>query len=102
MYIRGMEHHKHLTTPEQFLNQLEHLPPGWSEEEGGLIEVIKRLGDFQEELNSQSKQIAAIRAAAVAQLLKSKSGADIARELDLGRANISRLSKAPKWSNPQW
>ncbi|MEU7993587.1 hypothetical protein [Rothia amarae] len=97
-----MEHHKHLTTPEQFLKQLDHLPPGWAEEEGGLIEVIKRLGTFQEDLNEQSKKIAAIRAAAVAQLLKSRSGADIARELDLGRANISRLSKAPKWSNPQW
>ncbi|MFW0120223.1 hypothetical protein ACN08Y_09955 [Rothia sp. P5764] len=97
-----MPQNKYLTTPEQFLEQLDKLPPGWAETEGGLLEVVKRLGQFQDELNNQSQQIAAVRAAAVTQLLKSKSGAEIARELGLGRANISRLSKAQKWSNPTW
>lgn len=98
-----MAEHKYLTTPEQFLNQLATLPPGWSQEEGGLLEVVKRLGTFQQILNSQAEDIATIRAAAINELLKTHSGAHIGRELGLTRANISRLSKAKKeWSNPKW
>lgn len=94
---------KYLTTPEQFLDSLPHLPPGWTDEEGGLLEVIKRLGAFQQTLNNQAEDIAAIRTAAINELLKTHSGAQIGRELGLTRANISRLSRAKKeWSNPTW
>lgn len=94
--------HPHLTTPSEFLKNIENLPSGWAEAEGGLLAIIQRLGTFQDELNNQARDIAAIRAAAVAELLKTTSGAEIARQLGMNRANISRLSKAEKWSNPQW
>lgn len=98
-----MTGHKHLTTPEHFLINLPNLPPGWTDEEGGLLEVVKRLGVFQKTLNKQAEAIAAVRTAAVKELLKTHSGAQIGRELGLTRANISRLSKAKKeWRNPKW
>lgn len=98
-----MKSSKYLTTPEQFLNQLDNLPPGWSEEEGGLLEVVKKLGAFQTTLTEQSKTIAAIRTSAINELLKAQSGAAIGRELGLNRASISRLAKAKEgWSNPKW
>lgn len=97
-----MDTNHYLKSPEEFLNQLGTLPPGWAEEEGGLLKVVERLGTLQDELNQQSRMIAAVRAAAVAELLKTTSGADIARQLGMNRANISRLSKAERWNNPTW
>lgn len=98
-----MKEPTYLTTPEEFLKNLPHLPPGWAEKEGGLLEVVKQLGAFQQTLNNQAEDIAAIRTAAINELLKTYSGAQIGRELGLTRANISRLSKAKKeWSNPTW
>lgn len=98
-----MDKPTYLTTPEQFLNQLNSLPPGWSEKEGGLLEVVKRLGAFQDTLNDQARAIASVRTSAIKELLKNHSGAEIGRELNLSRANISRLSKAKEdWNKPVW
>ncbi|MFJ3032709.1 hypothetical protein ACIP5Z_11560 [Rothia terrae] len=91
-----------LDSPETFLNALPHLYPGWSEQYGGALEVARKTAQFQEQLNQQAQTIAAIRAAAIHELLKTQRGVDIAKQLGLTRAAISRLSKAEKIQGMPW
>lgn len=57
---------------------------------------------MQERLAQQSKMIAEVRAAAIQEELKTRSGTDLARSFGISKAAISRISKLPTWKDPTW
>ena len=76
--------------------------PGWSEKYGGPLGVAARCAGLQAELNRQSEQIAAVRVAAVQELLKTEPGINVAASLGVSKSAISKASMSSSWKDPRW
>lgn len=90
------------TSPEQFLAEVAAADPGWSERYGGPMGVVGHCGALQQRISEQSEAIAAVRVAAILELLKDYSGVELAAALGVSKAAISKATKANVWKEAQW
>lgn len=89
-------------TPEEFLREVGAAEPGWAEKYGGPLGVAARCAGLQAELSRQSEQIAAVRVAAIQELLKTHSGIEVAASLGVSKSAISKAIKSNVWEDPTW
>lgn len=89
-------------TPEAFLREASTAQEGWSQAYGGPLGVAKYCADLQAQLARQSEQIAAIRVAAIRQMLTTNTGVAVARDLGVSKAAISKSLKTSPWENSTW
>lgn len=89
-------------SPEQFLRALETVGAGWSKPLGGPEGVALLMGQFQQHLSSLSEQIAAVRASAITELLKTRSVVEVAQIFGVSRAAIYKAAGATKWRDARW
>lgn len=89
-------------SPETFLAEVEHLQPGWSDTYGGPEGVATLCADLQTELVRQSEKIAAIRNAAIRQMLTTRSGVEVAKTLGVSKSAISKSLKSTPWKDATW
>lgn len=97
----GVDSTSHLT-PEQFLAEVAAAEPGWSQKHGGPYGVARICVDLQRQVAAMSEQIAAVRAAALQELLTTQSLADVAADLGVSKPAASKASRAPSWKDPTW
>jgi hypothetical protein len=90
------------TSPEAFLATLDHQPEGWSRKYGGPEGVARLVSEHQARLAEQSSRLAEVRNAAVAELLKTRSGAEVGRIFGLSRSLISKIATRSKWEDARW
>lgn len=88
--------------PADFLAEIADPTPGWSQKYGGRLGVIALCGLLQQKIALQSKTIAAVRIAAIQDLLTETSGKELAEALNVSKTAISKSTKADAWENPQW
>lgn len=88
--------------PHEFLATTRNAEPGWSTPYGGPEGIARLCAELQTELVRQSEQIAAIRTAAIRQLLTTRSGVDVAHTLDISKSAVSKSLKNTPWENPTW
>lgn len=89
-------------SPEEFLAEVQAAEPGWSEKFGGPLGVAARSAALQAELSRQSEMIAAVRVAAIQELLKTQAGIEVAASLGVSKSAISKATKSPTWKDPTW
>lgn len=89
-------------SPEAFLAEIDHAEPGWSEAYGGPVGVAKQCLELQSELARQSERIAAIRVAAIRQMLTKQSGVEAAADLGVSKSAISKSLKSTPWKDATW
>lgn len=89
-------------TPEQFLTQVQSSNPGWSDQYGGPMGVATLCANLQEQLAHQSETIAAIRTAAIQELLKTHKGTELAATFGISRAAISNINRSNTWTEATW
>ena len=89
-------------SPEMFLAQVADAEPGWSVEHGGPGGVVVLCAALQEQLMTQSEQIAAVRVAAIRELLKTRSGREVAAMFGVSPAAISKANNGPAWAGAAW
>lgn len=89
-------------SPEEFLALIEQVEPGWSDEYGGPEGVAALCAELQTELVRQSEKIAAIRVAAIRQMLTTKSGVEVAAELGISKSAVSKSLKNTPWKDATW
>lgn len=89
-------------TPEQFLQLAEGSEPGWSAELGGPLGVAALCAGLQQQLAEQSAAIAAVRTAAIRQLLEAHSGVEVAAMLGVSKNAISKTNRAQAWEDATW
>lgn len=92
----------HEPTPQEFLAEVSAAEPGWSERYGGPMGVSTYCAALQAELARQSELIAAVRVAAIQQMLKTHSGVEVAKTFNVSKSAISKASKAPAWKEATW
>jgi len=95
-------HEKQRPTPEQFLAELTNLRAGWADQHGGPAGVAALCSALQTDLARQSEQIAAVRVAAIHELLKTHSGVEVAAMFNISKAAISKIAKSAAWEAPTW
>lgn len=64
--------------------------------------VAALCGLLQQKISSQSEAVAAVRVAALREMLTERSGVEVAASLGVSRAAISKTSKADAWKDAQW
>lgn len=89
-------------SPEKFLAEVETAEPGWSEAYGGPQGVAKHIAGLQAELVRQSERLAAIRVAAIRQLLTERTGVEVAASLGVSKSAISKSLKSTPWKDATW
>lgn len=89
-------------SPEQLLLEAANAHPGWSHHHGGPEGVATLCSQLQTQLARQSEQIAAIRVAAIRELLKTRPGVEVAALLGISKSAVSKTHKAPAWKEPTW
>lgn len=89
-------------SPEQFLRLVDDAEPGWSDRFGGPTGIAAECGRLQAELMAQSERIAQIRAAALQELLKTRSGTQVAAMFGVSKNAIGKASKANAWKDAKW
>jgi hypothetical protein len=89
-------------TPDIFLSQVADAEPGWSDRYGGPAGVVTLCAGLQERLMDQSEQIAAVRVAAIRELLKTHSGREVAAMFAVSPAAISKANNAAAWGGATW
>lgn len=89
-------------SPQQFLHLASAGEPGWSQRYGGTLGVAQLAVRMQQQLAHQSEQISAIRAAAVKHQLKTRSGADLAREMGVSKTAVSRMARSQEREEITW
>lgn len=94
--------HSPTPTPAEFLDEVADPTPGWSKKYGGRLGIIALCGALQQEIALQSKAVAAVRTAAIHDLLNEMSGKDLAEALSVSKTSISKSTKADAWKDPQW
>ena len=90
------------TTPADFLTQIVNATPGWSDQYGGPAGIATLCHDLQQQLMDQSESIAAIRVAAINELLKTHSGTQVAAMFGVTRSAISKAAKSSYWEVTSW
>lgn len=88
--------------PHEFLDDVAQAEPGWSQRHGGPTGVVATCAALQEELAAQSEAIAAVRVAAIQELLKTHSGVELARMFGVSKTAISKATRANTWKEPTW
>lgn len=88
--------------PAEFLDEVANPTPGWSQKYGGRLGIIALCGSLQQKIALQSKTVAAVRTAAIQDLLSEMSGKDLAEALSVSKTSISKSTKADAWEDPQW
>lgn len=91
-----------VTTPAAFLTLVGEAEPGWSDQLGGPTGVVALCGALQEQLMSQSERIAAVRVAAIRELLKTHSGREVAAMFGVSPAAISKSNRGTSWEGATW
>lgn len=89
-------------TPEEFLERVASAEPGWADQYGGPTGIVTLCADLQEQIARQSEQIAAVRVAAIQELLKTRSGANLAATFGVSKAAISKATRANTWEGATW
>lgn len=90
-------------TPEAFLAEVSSAQPGWSDKHGGLTGIVTLCADLQEQLARQSEQVAAVRVAAIQELLKTRSGTNVAATFGVSKPAISKAARATNsWKGAIW
>lgn len=89
-------------SPEEFLALIEQVEPGWSDEYGGPEGIAALCAELQTELVRQSEKIAAIRVAAIRQMLTNRSGVEVAEALGVSKSAISKSLKNTPWKDATW
>lgn len=89
-------------TPEEFLSLVAESEAGWSEQYGGPLGIAALCASLQLEISRMSEQIASIRVAAIQELLKERSGIEVAAFLGVTPAAISRANKSNAWKDSTW
>lgn len=90
------------TSPEQFLAEVEHAEPGWSEAYGGPQGVAAHVAELQAEVFRISERLAAVRVAAIRQMLTTQSGVEVAATLGVSKSAISKSLKNTPWKDATW
>lgn len=88
--------------PITFVDQVAHATPGWSDKHGGPEGVALLCSDMQQQITELSETIAAIRVAAVQELLKTKSGVEVSKTLGISKAAISKINRNQAWEESTW
>jgi len=92
----------HHLTPTEFLELVADAEPGWSERLGGPVGVATLCAGLQEQLMAQSEAIASVRVAAIRELLKTRSGREVAAMFGVSPAAISEANTSPRWEPATW
>lgn len=90
------------SSPQDFLQKVPELQEGWSQPYGGPQAVAEKMVEFQQLLAVQSDQIAAVRASAINELLRTHSGAEVARLFGISRQVVKKVSLQNKWKDARW
>lgn len=89
-------------SPEAFLSEVENATPGWSEAYGGPHGVAVHIAELQAQLVRQSEKLAAVRVAAIRQMLTSQSGVEVAASLGISKSAVSKSLKNTPWKVDIW
>lgn len=101
VYSAGVDKTTNLT-PAEFLAEVAAAQPGWSQQHGGPYGVARMTVDLQRQVARMSEEIAAVRAAALQELLAMQSLATVAADLGISKQAASKASRAPSWKDPTW
>lgn len=88
--------------PGEFLRQVATAHPGWSAPYGGPEGVARATLTMQDVLKVQASELAAVRAAAIEELLTTRSLSEVARMLGVSKQAVSKSVRSPRWSDPRW
>ncbi|MBN6750220.1 helix-turn-helix domain-containing protein [Micrococcus luteus] len=88
--------------PGEFLNEVRHATPGWSAPYGGPEGIERLTVQLQDTLKQQSRDVAAVRVAAIQHMLTTQSASEVARRLGISRQALSKIAGSPAWSTPTW
>lgn len=88
--------------PHEFLATALRAEPGWSDTYGGPAGVAALCAALQSQVAEQSEAIAAVRVAAIQELLKTFSGVEVAAMFGISKNAISKLSRSAAWEDPTW
>lgn len=90
------------TRPADFLAQASAAEPGWSTAYGGPEGIARLAVDLQRQLNEQSEQVAQIRAAAVRELLTTRTLAQVGEMLGITKQAVSKIAHTPPGAELPW
>lgn len=79
----------------QLLRLTQGADPGWAQEYGGPAGVIRAVDQVQDDVRAVAAQVAAIRAAAVNELLRTQPVAQVARDLGVSRQAVWKTVQGP-------
>ncbi|MCZ4326703.1 hypothetical protein [Brachybacterium paraconglomeratum] len=82
--------------------QVREAEDGWSTTYGGPVGVAALCSALQIQLAEQSEAIAAVRVAAIRELLKDHSGVEVAAMFGVSKTAISKTNRARTWEDPTW
>lgn len=88
--------------PGEFLRRVARAEPGWSEGLGGPEGVARLTVELQDRLKRQAEEVAGVRAAAIRELLTTRTLADVARALGVSKQAVSKISRGPLRRNLPW
>lgn len=88
--------------PGQFLREVANADEGWSERYGGPEGIARWTLNLQDALKEQASDLAAVRTAAIREMLTSRSLADIAQALGVSKQAVSKAANSPTWTDPRW
>lgn len=89
-------------SPQDFLAAVSAAEPGWSDAYGGPVGVAAMCSALQQQISEQSEAIAAVRVAAIRELLKTHSGVEVAAMFGVSKNAISKTHRANAWEDPTW
>ena len=88
--------------PGQFLREVANADEGWSERYGGPEGIARWTLNLQDALKEQASDLAAVRTAAIREMLTTRSLADIAQALGVSKQAVSKAANSPTWTDPRW
>lgn len=78
---------------DEFLAVVEDARQGWSAQWGGPKGVARHCGKFFDELRAVQARISDIRAAAVDEMLRTRSGGEVAGLLGVSKSALSKIRR---------
>lgn len=88
--------------PSSFLREVRDAHPGWSTPRGGPEGVARHIDELQQVLRVQAQELAAVRAAALQELLQTHSLAEVADMFGVTRPAVYKAIRSPAWKDPRW
>ena len=88
--------------PGQFLREVANADEGWSERYGGPEGIARWTLNLQDALKEQASDLAAVRTAAIREMLTTRSLADVAQALGVSEQAVSKAANSPTWTDPRW